>query len=389
MLPYILSLLCLLLHTQGATTTPIHPITRQTCQSTGHCPPGTLIVSRTPNHKNTTHPTLQSAINSLPNDNTPQTILLLAGTYIEQVNITRPGPLTLLGETSNSKDASRNRVRITWAAANSDSTGAVDNVFSSVLVVAPTLEASLTGSGPTGYPVPADTPFGNTDFRVYNVDFENTWAEYSDGPAHALSLSRANGGFYYCGFYSYQDTVYIGKLGNAYFYQSILAGQTDFLYGFGTAWIQSSALQLRGCGGGITAWKGTNTTTPNKYGVYIVDSSVRAANASVATDIQGACALGRPWNSQHRSIFARCYEDGSVDPRGYVDWVVGGVGRFEEGVTLMAEYRDFGPGVNVTGRVEGGVTSVLGLGGWEAYSTPLKVFGDVEWVDWGVVRGTD
>lgn len=55
----------------------------------------------------------------------------------------------------------------------------------------------------------------------------------------------------------------------------------------------------------------------------------------------------------------------------------------------MAEYRDFGPGVNVTGRVEGGVTSVLGLGGWEAYNTPLKVFGDVEWVDWGVVRGTD
>lgn len=207
MLPYILSLLCLLLHTQGATTTPIHPITRQTCQSTGHCPPGTLIVSRTPNHKNTTHPTLQSAINSLPNDNTPQTILLLAGSYIEQVNITRPGPLTLLGETSNPRDASRNRVRITWAAANSDSTGAVDNVFSSVLVVAPTLEASLTGSGETGYPVPADTPFGNTDFRVYNVDFENTWAEYSDGPAHALSLSRANGGFYYCGFYSYQDTV--------------------------------------------------------------------------------------------------------------------------------------------------------------------------------------
>ena len=204
MLPYILSLLCLLLHTQGATT--IHPISRQTCQSTGDYPPGTLIVSPTL-HKNTTHPTLQSAINSLPNDNTPQTILLLAGTYTEQVNITRPGPITLLGQTDNPKDASRNRVRIVWATGNRDSTGAVDNVFSSVLVVAPTLEASLTGSGPTGYPVPADTPFGNTDFRVYNVDFENTWAEYSDGPAHALSLSRANGGFYYCGFYSYQDTV--------------------------------------------------------------------------------------------------------------------------------------------------------------------------------------
>ncbi|OQE38298.1 hypothetical protein PENCOP_c008G01180 [Penicillium coprophilum] len=386
MLPSILSLLALILHTIGANTSAIQPISRQICQSTGtHCPPGTLIVSPTSDHAS--HKTIQSAINSLPDDTTPQTILILAGTYIEQVNITRPGPITLLGQTSSPKDASRNRVRIVWAAGNRDSTGSIDNVFSSVLVVAPTLEASLTGSGPTGYPVPADTPFGNTDFRVYNIDFDNTWAEYSDGPAHALSLNRANGGFYHCGFYSYQDTVYIGKLGNAYFYQSILAGQTDFLYGFGTAWIQSSTLQLRGCGGGITAWKGTNTTTPNKYGVYIVDSSVRAANASIAAEIKGACALGRPWNSQHRSIFARSYEDGSVDSRGYIDWVIGGVGRFEKGVTLMAEYRAFGPGYNETGRVEGGVTDVLGWEGYEMYSTPQKVFEDTKWVDWGVVKG--
>ncbi|KGO75454.1 Pectinesterase, catalytic [Penicillium italicum] len=386
MLPSILPLLGLLLHTLGANTIAIHPISRQTCQSTGtNCPPGTLIVS--PTSKRASHTTIQSAINSLPDDTTPQTILILEGTYTEQVNITRSGPITLLGQTTSPKDATQNRVRVTFAAGNRDSSGTIDNVFSSVLVVAPTLEASLSGSGTTGYPVPADTPFGNTDFRVYNVDFDNTWAEYSDGPAHALSFSRANGGFYHCGFYSYQDTVYIGKLGNAYFYQSILAGQTDFLYGFGTAWIQSSALQLRGCGGGITAWKGTNTTTPNKYGVYIVDSSVRAANTSIAADIKGACALGRPWNSLHRSIFARSYEDGSIIPQGYIDWVGGGPGRFEEGVTLMAEYRVYGPGFNETARVEGGFTSVLGWEGFEAYSTPQKVFGDTEWVDWGVVKG--
>jgi pectin methylesterase-like acyl-CoA thioesterase len=408
MLPSILSLLGLLLFALEANAIAIQPISRQTCQSTGtHCPPGTLVVSTTSKHAS--HKTIQSAINSLPDDESPQTILILEGTYTEQVNITRSGPVTLLGQTTSPKDASRNRVRINWAAGNRDNTGGIDNVFFSVMVVAPTLEASLTGTGPTGYPVPADTPFGNKDFRVYNVDFDNTWAEYSDGPAHALSLSRANGGFYHCGFYSYQDTVrsfhllgsfaqhkhkhtlippqvYIGKLGNAYFYESILAGQTDFLYGFGTAWIQSSALQLRGCGGGITAWKGTNTTIPNKYGAYIVDSSVRAANASIAADIKGACALGRPWNSQHRSIFARSYEDGSVDPRGYIDWVVDGVSRFEEGVTLMAEYRVHGPGVNETARVEGGVTSVLGQEEWEMYSTPQKVFGDTEWIDWEVVK---
>lgn len=85
----------------------------------------------------------------------------------------------------------------------------------------------------------------------------------------------------------------MGKLGNAYFSKCEIAGQTDFLYGFGTAWIQSSRLALRGCGGGITAWKGTNTTFANKYGVYIHDSVVEKANSSLL--IAGKCALGRPW----------------------------------------------------------------------------------------------
>lgn len=155
-----------------------------------------------------------AATNALPDDTSPQTILILAGEYTEQLNVTRAGPFTLLGQIRSgtgtvATDASQNQVRITWAAANHDNTGqSIDNVFTSVLVVAPTLEASLTGSGTTGYAVPADTPFGNRDFRAYNLDFVNDWAEYSDGPAHALSFSRAKGGFYYCGFYSYQDTVY-------------------------------------------------------------------------------------------------------------------------------------------------------------------------------------
>ena len=87
--------------------------------------------------------------------------------------------------------------------------------------------------------------------------------------------------------------MYVGKLGSAYFSQSTIAGQTDFFYGFGTAWVQSSDIRLRSCGGGITAWKGTNTTFENKYGIYIADSNVRAANSSLI--IAGRCALGRPW----------------------------------------------------------------------------------------------
>lgn len=178
---------------------------RGACQrSREDCPKDTVIVSQT--DKRADFSSVQAAIESLPKDDSHQTILILAGDYVEQVNVTRAGPITLLGQTDDITDASKNKVSISWAAANQD-WSYPDNVYTSALIVAPTLDASLTGAGPTGFAVPEDTPFGNRDFRAYNIDFRNTFSDYSDGPAHAISFSRANGGFYYCGFYSYQDTV--------------------------------------------------------------------------------------------------------------------------------------------------------------------------------------
>jgi pectin methylesterase-like acyl-CoA thioesterase len=196
--------------------------------------------------------------------------------------------------------------------------------------------------------------------------------------------------------------IYVGKLGNAYFYKSEIAGQTDFLYGFGTAWIQSSHLSLRSCGGGITAWKGTNTTFVNKYvsltlltplvsvtnkvqGVYIHDSSVAKANSSLS--ITHKCALGRPWNAQHRSIFANCDLDDSIQPNGYIIWSTSAPNfNFN---TTMAEYRDYGPGWNLTARIESNVTIVMNNTQYAPYSTLDRVFqypfngksGNTAWVD--------
>lgn len=244
---------------------------------------------------------------------------MLPGNYTEQVNVTRPGPLTLLGQTANPNENLKNVVNVIWHnATGTATTGTYDNLYTSTLTIAPTLNSSATGSGPDGNPVPPGTPFGNTNFRVYNINFVNDYLPYSAGPSLALSMSYANAGFYYCGFYSYQDTVYVGKLGSAYMYGTTIAGQTDFFYGFGTLWVQSSSVALRGCGGGITAWKGTNTTFENKYGVYIHDSHVAKANSSL--DIVGQCALGRPWNAQMRSIFSNNYLDDSIQPNGFIEW---------------------------------------------------------------------
>jgi hypothetical protein len=150
-------------------------------------------------------------------------------------------------------------------------------------------------------------------------------------------------------------------------------------------WVSRIAVTLRSCGGGITAWKGTNTTFPNKYGVYITDSTVLAANTTIAATIYHRCALGRPWNSQHRSIFARNYLDASILPAGYINWV----DRFNN-YTLLGEYHDFGPGFNASARAASNLTEELTTKEWEPYSSAKKVFaypngklGWDSWIDYG------
>ncbi|KAK3203083.1 hypothetical protein GRF29_112g182137 [Pseudopithomyces chartarum] len=356
------------------------------------CPKSTLLVnagSSGQGAKNNAFSSIQSAVLSLPHDNSTQYILILPGQYTEQVNVTRPGPLYLLGQTKDAESLARNTVEIMWHnATGTATTGSYDNAYTSTLTIAPTFNSSTTGSGPTGNPVPGDTPFGNFDFRAYNLNFTNDYLPYSAGPSLALSTSYANTGFYHCSFKSYQDTIYVGKLANSYMSKCEIAGQTDFLYGFGTLWIEDSDLLMRSCGGGITAWKGTNTTFENKYGVYIHDSNVVAANSSIAPAMVQKCALGRPWNALQRSIFANTYLDASIKPTGYIEWSASEP-RVNNS-TFMAEYKTYGPGWNQTGRVEGKVTRVLTEKEWKPYSSPAKVFqffksgksGNDVWVDY-------
>lgn len=390
-----LSLLSLLLSPQ--TCLALSKRDRLACQKATHdplqgCPKQTLLVdSGHPNAtwKKNVFSSIQSAVLSLPHDNSTQYILILPGQYTEQVNVTRPGPLYLLGQTNDTESVGRNTVEVVWHnATGTATTGSYDNAYTSTLTIAPTFNSSTTGSGPTGNPVPADTPFGNLDFRAYNVNFTNDYLPYSAGPSLALSTSYANTGFYHCGFKSYQDTIYVGKLANSYMSKCEIAGQTDFLYGFGTLWIEDSDLLMRSCGGGITAWKGTNTTYENKYGVYIHDSNVMAANSSIAPAMVQKCALGRPWNALQRSIFANTYLDASIRPSGYIEWSA--TEPRVNNMTFMAEYKTYGPGWNETGRISGNVTRILTERQWQPYSSPAKVFqffksgraGNTAWVDW-------
>ncbi|GAO13077.1 hypothetical protein UVI_02024390 [Ustilaginoidea virens] len=323
------------------------------------CPRGTILVRPSES--------VQSAIAALPRDASPQVILILPGHYTEQLDVKRPGPTALLGQTAHPTNRKRNRVRIAWAAAVVKG-GHADAASTAVLTVAPVLGARRAA--------PADDFYGCKRFSAYNIDFSNDYAHSAVGPSLVVSLTYANAGFYWCGIYGYQDTA---------------PGLADAHAGFGTAWLQNVDITLRGCGGGITAWKGQSTSSANKYGVYVSDSRVGAANASVGAAIAATCYLGRPWNDLHRSVFFNTWLDGSIAPAGYSTWnnAPSGAPGSRYGIgTFMAEYGGKGPGFDLRGRQAGRVTRVLTSDEVGPYRTPEHVFTtwkgeqpNIEWID--------
>ncbi|KZT28756.1 carbohydrate esterase family 8 protein [Neolentinus lepideus HHB14362 ss-1] len=316
------------------------------------CPPGTVYVSPTDSEAQFT--SVQAAVESLP-EGTPSTILIGEGVYHETVNVSRQAPLTMLGQLSTEtafvpagNTSTRNLVQI-W---NNDwvvTQGVEDDAQSAVLVVSPSFNASLVGAGPTGAPL--QPLFGNTDFRAYNIDFQNLAANYSISQALATDISYANASFYGCTFASYQDTWYTGRNASTYVVDSIIYGMTDYLFGFGTAWFQNVTFANRGCGGGLVAWKGTNLMDApgNRYGAYISDSKIiRSPDANATTGTDASCYLGRPWNSLATTVYLNTYMDESIAPVGWIEF--DNTRTLNISTTYYAEYKSYGPGANYIGR---------------------------------------
>jgi len=122
-------------------------------------PAGAIVVSQTP--ASGQFSTIQAAVNALPDDDSAQTIFINAGTYSEQVNITRTGMLTIMGATSDVSTYTANEVTITHSA--SLGTAGSDDLSGTLRV-------------------------HKDDFALYNINVKNTFGEAAvNGQAIALS----------------------------------------------------------------------------------------------------------------------------------------------------------------------------------------------------------
>jgi hypothetical protein len=88
-----------------------------------------------------------------------------------------------------------------------------------------------------------------------------------------------------------------------------------------------------------------------------------------------------------RSIFARTYLDNSILSTGFIDWNPSRYNNY----TFQAEYKDYGPGYNATGRAISKFDVQLTDAEYAPYSSPALVFqtpdgkfGNVGWIDWRV-----
>ncbi|KAF9032134.1 carbohydrate esterase family 8 protein [Hymenopellis radicata] len=351
------------------------------------CPPGTIFVSQNASELGVSFTSIQEAILSLPEEG-HATIHIAAGSYHETVNITRSGPLTLLGELPPSalttggvglnNGSALNLVEV-WGTQYVQ-TG-MDDADSAVLTVAPSRAGALIGAGPTGAPLQPE--FGNVDFKAYNINFANKAANYAISQALVTDISYANASFYGCAFASYQDTWYTGRNGSTYVVDSVIYGQTDYLFGFGTAWFQDVILANRACGGGIVAWKGTNQTDApgNRYGAYISDARIiRSPDANSTTDITKSCYLGRPWNDLATTVFLNTFMEDVIQP---VGWTMFSGRPTIFNTTYYAEYNSTGPGGDTSARLD--IEHILSEEEAQGFTVDSVFLEHPAWIDYDYV----
>jgi len=130
------------------------------------------------------------------------------------------------------------------------------------------------------------------DFTAENLTFENSAGPV--GQALALRVDGDRASFRNCRFLGWQDTILLNR-GRQYFENCTIAGQTDFIFGAGTAWFEQCKINcLRN--GYITA---ASTPADQPFGFVF-------SNCKITSEPGVKTYLGRPWRIYASAIFLNC-----------------------------------------------------------------------------------
>jgi len=251
-------------------------------------PAGAVIVTPTP--ASGQFSSLQSAVNSLPDTSSPQTIFIYPGTYEEQVIISRSAPLTIMGYTTNTATYTENTVLITQSKSLGQTTS--DDATATISI-------------------------HQSNFAMYNVNASNTFGKASsNGQALALSAYGNNMGFYGVAIFSYQDTL-LADTGTQFFGKSYIQGAVDFIFGqTARLFIQGSVIASIGPGC-ITADGRDSSTNPS---LFVINESDVILGPNAASGTSGNVFLGRPWRDWASVVFSQNTLGSQINPAGWSPW---------------------------------------------------------------------
>ncbi|KAH7845406.1 hypothetical protein Vadar_001631 [Vaccinium darrowii] len=147
------------------------------------------------------------------------------------------------------------------------------------------------------------------------------------------------------------------------------AAVVDFIFGNGAAVLQNCKIFTRTP---LPLQKVTITAQGRKdphqsTGFSIQDSYVYATQPTY---------LGRPWKQYSRTVFMNTFMTGLVQPRGWLEWN----GDFALSTLWYGEYRNYGPGASLTGRVKWPGYHMIRDASVASYFTVRQFINGVSWL---------
>jgi len=173
-------------------------------------------------------------------------------------------------------------------------------------------------------------------FKAENITFVNSAGPV--GQAVALHVESDKAVFKNCRFLGNQDTIFAsGENSRQLFQDCYIEGTTDFIFGPSTAVFLNCTIHSKS-NSYITA---ASTPKGKKYGFVFINCKLTADTA--ATKV----FLGRPWRAYAKTVFLACDFGKHIVPAGWNNWN----DPKNEQTTFYAEFKNAGPGSNLSGRV--------------------------------------
>jgi len=184
-------------------------------------------------------------------------------------------------------------------------------------------------------------------FQAKNLTLQNTAGAV--GQALAITVCSDMNIFVNCNFLGYQDTMYLLTAGKrSYFYNCLVKGRTDYIYGAGIAFFD--ACEIRSFGGGwITA---PSTPQDQKFGYVFSSCRLTFITGSPRPkDDTTKIALGRPWHNYPKVAWINCDMCKEIDPLGWpTTWHMDYAATSTD--LHLYEYNNSGAGADMSNRAK-------------------------------------